>query len=102
MAEYVKVATTDEVAPGQPKLVEVNGRRVALFNLDGNFYAIDDFCTHRGAPLSEGEVMGKDIQCPWHGAMFDITTGEVSGPPADVGVERFNVRVAGSDIEVEI
>ncbi len=102
MAEYVKVATTDEVEPGKPRLVEVNGRRVALFNLDGTFYAIDDFCTHRGAPLSEGEVTGKDVQCPWHGAMFDITTGEASGPPADVGVDKFNVRVAGSDIEVEI
>lgn len=102
MAEYVKVATTDDVTPGQPRLVEVNGRRVVLFNLDGAFYAIDDFCSHRGAPLSEGEVMGKDVQCPWHGALFDITTGEASGPPADAGVETFKVRVAGSDIEVEI
>ena len=99
---YVKVATTDEVEPGKPKLVEVNGRKVALFNLDGTFYAIDDFCTHRGAPLSEGEVMGTDVQCPWHGAMFNITTGEASGPPADTGVDTFNVRVEGSNIEVEV
>ena len=102
MAVYVKVATTDEVAPGQPKLVEVNGRRVALFNLDGSFYAMDDVCTHRGAPLSEGEVMGKEVQCPWHGALFDIATGEASGPPAEAGVEVFRVRVEGSDIEVEV
>ena len=102
MGEYVKVATTDDVEPGKPKLVEVNGRRVALFNVDGDFYAIDDVCTHRGAPLSEGEVTGKDVQCPWHGAYFDVTTGEASGPPADVGVDTFKVRVAGSDIEVEV
>ena len=99
---YVKVATTDEIEPGQSKPVDVNGRKVALFNLDGKYYAIDDFCTHRGAPLSEGEVMGKDVQCPWHGAFFDIITGEPSGPPADTGVDTFKVRVEGSDIEVEV
>ncbi len=102
MAGYVKVATTNDVEPGKSKLVEVNGRRIALFNLEGTFYAIDDFCTHRGAPLSEGEVIGKDVQCPWHGALFDVTTGEPSGPPADAGVDTFNVRVDGSDIEVEV
>ena len=78
MAGYVKVATTNDVEPGKSKLVEVNGRRIALFNLDGTFYAIDDFCTHRGASLSEGDVIGKDVQCPWHGALFDVTTGEPS------------------------
>ena len=102
MAGYVKVATTNDVEPGKSKLVEVNGRRIALFNLEGTFYAIDDFCTHRGAPLSEGEVIGKDVQCPWHGALFDVTTGAPSGPPADAGVDTFNVRVDGSDIEVEV
>ncbi len=102
MAEYIKVATTDEVEPGGSKLVEVQGRRVALFNLEGTFYAIDDVCTHRGAPLSEGELMGREVQCPWHGACFDVTTGEASGPPAEEGVDTFNVRVAGSDVEVEV
>jgi len=102
MPGYVKVATTDEVVPGQGKPVEVNGQKLALFNVDGAYYAIEDTCTHRGGPLSEGEVKGQEVECPWHGALFNVVTGEASGPPADVAVAKFNVRVQGSDIEVEV
>lgn len=102
MAGFVKVAKTDDVAPGQSKLVEVNGKKIALFNVEGSFYAIDDTCTHRGGPLSEGVLEGKQVTCPWHGATFDVTTGEVLGPPAPGGVARYNIRVEGADIEVEM
>jgi nitrite reductase/ring-hydroxylating ferredoxin subunit len=81
----VKVAKTDEVAPGQGKLVEVNGKKIALFNVEGSFYAIDDACSHLGGPLAEGFLDGNEVTCPWHGARFDITTGEVLRPP---GCER--------------
>ena len=102
MAEFVKVAKTDEIAPGQGKMVEVSGKKIALFNVEGSFHAIDDTCTHRGGPLSEGILEGEQVTCPWHGAVFDVRTGEVLSPPAPKGVSRYDVRVEGDDVEVEI
>ena len=102
MAEFVKVAKTEDVVPGQGKMVEVSGKKIALFNLEGTYYAIDDTCTHKGGPLSEGELSGKEVTCPWHGAVYDVTTGEALGPPAPKGVSRYNVRVSGENIEVEV
>ncbi len=102
MPEFVKVAKTDEVPSGQAKMVDVNGKEIALFNVDGSFYAIDNTCTHVGGPLSEGELSGVEVTCPWHGGVFDVTTGEVLGPPPGRAVNRYNVRVEGSDIEVEV
>jgi len=102
MAEFIKVATTGEIAPGQAKLVEVGGSEIALFNVGGSFHAIDNTCTHVGGPLCEGEIDGVEVTCPWHGAVFDVTTGRVLGPPAAESVTRYNVRVNGSDLEVEV
>jgi len=102
MAEYVKVAQASELEPNHGKLVEVQGKKIALFNVDGEFHAIDDTCTHRGGPLSEGELEGEEVTCPWHGAKFKVSTGEVLGPPAPKGVSAYNVRVNGPDIELEL
>jgi nitrite reductase/ring-hydroxylating ferredoxin subunit len=102
MAAFVKIAKSEDIQPGQGKMFEVGGRRVALFNVDGGFYAIDDTCTHRGGPLSEGELSGKEVTCPWHGAVFDVTTGQVLRPPAPAGISSYNLRVEGGDIEVEL
>lgn len=102
MAAFVKVATTSELAPGQAKKVEVQGKAIALFNLGGSYHAIDDTCTHRGGPLSEGQVQGDIVTCPWHGAKFKVTSGEVLGPPARAGVASYPTRITGSDIEVEV
>ena len=66
MEGFVKIAKSDEIQPGQGKMVEVDGKKIALFNVDGAFYAIDDTCTHRGGPLSEGELSGKEVTCPLH------------------------------------
>ena len=93
MAQFVKVASTADLAPGEAKCVEAAGKKIALFNLEGTFYAIDDTCTHRGGPLSEGEVSGEEVTCPWHGAVYNIKTGAVLGPPAPRGVARYAVRV---------
>src|SRR5437764_11356286 len=79
MAQFVKVASTADLAPGEAKCVEAAGKKIALFNLEGTFFAIDDTCTHRGGPLSEGEVSGEEVTCPWHGAVYNIKTGEVLG-----------------------
>ena len=102
MGEFVKVAGAGEIAPGEGKAVDDGARRIALFNIDGPFYAIDDTCTHRGGPLSEGMVVGAEVTCPWHGAVFNVTTGSVLGAPAPRDVARYDVRVTGGDIEVEL
>ena len=102
MSGFIKVATTDELADQQAKLVEVEGHKIALFRVNGAFYALSDACTHRGGPLSEGELEGAEVTCPWHGAKFDIPTGAVHGSPAREGVKSYPVRVTGADIEVEV
>ena len=102
MPTFVRVATTHELAPGQGKLVEVHQKRIALFNVAGRFYAIDDMCPHRGAPLSEGELEGAAVVCPWHGAIFELQTGAVTRPPAAVGVMTYETRVRGDSIEIAI
>jgi len=96
------VAGASEVAPGHAKMVEVEGKKIALFNVNGSLYAIDDTCTHRGGPLSEEVLECNQVTCPWHGAIFDVTTGDVLGPPDPKGVARYKVRVEGSNIEVEV
>jgi nitrite reductase/ring-hydroxylating ferredoxin subunit len=102
MGEFVKIATAGELGPGQAKCVAVNDKEIALFNVDGAFCAIDNTCTHVGGPLSEGELEGNRITCPWHGAVFDVTTGEVLGPPAGQNVAKYNTRLSDNDIEVEL
>jgi nitrite reductase/ring-hydroxylating ferredoxin subunit len=102
MPGFVKVARTEEVPVGTARMVEVNGKEVALFNVAGSFHAIDNTCTHVGGPLCEGEINGAEVTCPWHGAVFDVTSGQALGPPAAQSVARYNVRVEGPDIEIEI
>lgn len=102
MAGFVKAAKTGDIALGSAKMVEVGGKKIAIFNVDGKYYAIDNTCTHRGGPLAEGALEGKEVTCPWHGAVFDVTTGEVLGPPAPKPVSCYGVRVSGKDIEVEV
>ncbi len=102
MADFVNVAKTNEIEPGQARLVDVQGKQIAVFNVDGEFFALDNTCTHRGGPLAEGTISGHEVTCPWHGATYNIKTGEVLGPPANRGVARYGVRVTGPDIEVQV
>jgi nitrite reductase/ring-hydroxylating ferredoxin subunit len=102
MAKAIKVAQTGDLAPGTGKVVQAEGRSIALFNVDGTFFAIDNTCTHRGGPLGEGVLTGGTVECPWHGAQFDVKTGAVTGPPAPSGVRSFPVSVEGSDVVVEL
>lgn len=102
MAEYVKTAKANEIKPGEARLVDVNGKSIALFNVEGQFFAIDNTCTHRGGPLAKGDISGHEVTCPWHGAKFNVRTGEVVGPPAQRPVSCYNVRVAGTDVEIEM
>ena len=102
MPEYLKIAKVDDIAQGQAKLIEVKSREIALFNIAGTFHAIDNSCTHVGGPLCEGEIAGSEVTCPWHGAVFDVTTGNVLGPPAAEAVTCFNLRVENGEILLEI
>jgi nitrite reductase/ring-hydroxylating ferredoxin subunit len=102
MSKLVKIAETKDVAPGTGKVVEAEGRSLALFNVGGTFHAIDNTCPHEGGPLGEGELTGEVVCCPWHGAEFNVKTGEVLCPPADEAVRRFPVKVQGNDVLVEL
>ncbi len=96
------MATTSEVPPGTIKAVEVEGERIALCNVDGEFRAVQDECTHEYFPLSEGQLDGDVLTCSLHGARFDVETGEVLGLPADEPVKIYQVRVEGEDILVAV
>ena len=101
MADFVKVAKTSEIPAGQGKCVEVEGRRLAIFNVDGSYYAIDDVCQHQGGPLGEGELSGKIVTCPWHGWEYDVTNG-INTFDTDLKQEQFQVKVDGNDILVAL
>ena len=102
MAEsgFEKVAETSELSTGEMKSVPLGQEKVLLANVDGEFYVIGDTCTHRGGTLSEGNLDGEQVQCPLHGAIFSVVTGEVLNPPAREGVQSHQVRILGNDILV--
>src|SRR5438270_1586477 len=102
MSDFAKVAEPSELPPGGKKLAEVDGRAIAVFNVGGCFYAIDDVCTHDGGPLAEGELMGAEIQCPRHGARFDVRTGRALCLPAFEPVATHRVEVRGDEVHVAL
>ena len=102
MSQWHSAAKISDVKSGHGKQISVEGKVLALFNLEGMFYAIDDTCTHAGGSLSEGPVAGTVVTCPWHGATFDIITGAVLSDPAYEGVPAYKVKVEGDDVLIEI
>ncbi len=98
MSDFRKVANTSNLAPGEKMLVEYQGSPVGLFNIEGQFYAIHDICTHDEGPLVEGELHGSVIVCPRHGARFDVKTGAVRTLPAYAPVPTYQVKIEGEDI----
>lgn len=97
-ARYVKVGTTADVPDGRPEIFDVDDRKIAVYRLDGAYYAIEDLCTHDGGPVAEGEIDGGEVICPRHGARFDIKTGAARSFPAVTPVDTFPVRVDGDEI----
>jgi nitrite reductase/ring-hydroxylating ferredoxin subunit len=95
------VAETHEVPPGRGRVVTAGGREVALFHVDGTFYAIDNACAHRGGPLGEGALRGPVVACPWHDWRYDVRTGENALDPR-FRVARYPVRVEGTSLLIEI
>lgn len=100
MANVIAVASTEAVPNNSVKAFVVNGEKIAVFNLGGKFYAIADTCSHEEAYLSEGEITGTQVECPRHGARFDITTGRNLTLPAVVPVKKYEVKVEGAKIFV--
>ncbi len=102
MPEFVKVGKTGDVVPGTARVFQANGRRLAICNVDGDLFAVDDICTHDGGDLGEGELDGFAIECPRHGARFDVRNGEVMALPAVRAVGGYAVKVEGDDILVAL
>ncbi|MCM8811569.1 MAG: non-heme iron oxygenase ferredoxin subunit [Candidatus Omnitrophica bacterium] len=102
MSGWVKAAQTSDLPEGSIKVVEAKGRRIALARNGGAFYAIEDLCTHDGGPLGEGTLEGEEVECPRHGARFNVKTGEAITLPAVVPVKTFPVKVDGNDVLIQI
>lgn len=100
MPNFQKAAQVSDVAPGAGVCVELGGRQIALFNVDGAFYAIDNTCPHRGGPLAEGELEGTAVTCPWHAWQFDLKTGE--SITDDSCVARYDVQVEGDAVLIAL
>ena len=99
MAEFLKVCKTSDVPAGSGRTVDVKGKPVAVFNVDGNFYAISDTCIHRGGPLGEGELEGKVVTCSWHGWRYDVISGANETNPS-APIAKYEVKVEGEDLLV--
>jgi len=99
---FTRVATVQEVPPGTARQITLGDRQLALFNVAGTFHAIDDSCPHQGGPLSEGALLGNEVECPWHGARFNVGTGAHLCPPARADVTSYQVRVVGDEIQIDL
>ncbi len=100
MSDWINVAKVGEIAPGGHRIADVDGTHIAVFNIAGEYYAIEDVCTHDGGELAGGNVIGDQIECLRHGARFCIRTGAVMAPPAYEPVAKFPVRVENGEIQV--
>jgi 3-phenylpropionate/trans-cinnamate dioxygenase ferredoxin subunit len=98
--EFVQVVEAGEVNPGERILIEIDGQPIAVFNVDGKYYAIGDVCTHDDGPLGDGEMDGFTIICPRHGARFDIRSGKALALPAVIDTPWYPVRVEAGWVEV--
>ncbi len=97
----VKVASKSSIKPGEGKAVSAGGKEIALFNVDGQFFAIDNACAHRGGPLGEGMLDGNVVTCPLHGWKYNVTSGNAVMPPGP-HQKSFLVKIEGDDVLVEV
>src|SRR5256884_4434211 len=101
MANFVKVCKAGDVKAGCGKSIDINGKAIGVFNVDGKFYAINDVCGHRGGPLGEGELDGTTVICPWHGWRYNVTTGRNIMDESE-GVDRYEVKVEGGAVLIAV
>ena len=97
-----KVGQVEDFPEGKVKIVRVDGERVAICNVEGTLYAVEDRCTHDDAPLGEGDLEGCEIECPRHGARFDVRDGSVTLAPAVYPIETYDIEVRGDEVFVSI
>lgn len=101
MPDFVTAAKVSEINEGEGKVVNVNGREIALFNVEGTFYAIDNACRHKGGPLGEGMLDGSIVTCPWHHWTYNVRTG-VSPVNPQVKVDTYEIKVEGDEVKVKV
>jgi 3-phenylpropionate/trans-cinnamate dioxygenase ferredoxin component len=101
MPNFVKVASVSQVTPGTGIVASADGKEVAVFNVDGEFYVIDNVCKHRGGPLGEGELEGETVTCPWHAWQYNVKTGTCLTKDG-IKMDTYEVRVEDDDIKVAI
>lgn len=99
---FVRVGNSGDISEGSAKVFQVGDRNIAVCNVSGGLYAIDDICSHDLARLNQGHLDGFEIECPRHGARFDVRTGEVTEHPARLPIDCFKVRVKDGSIEVDV
>ena len=103
MPEFIKVANASDLPAGRTATVQIGSRTIAIFNVNGEFFALDNACTHRGGPLAEGFVDRNNltVQCPWHGWIYSLATGK---SPIDslAKVEKFEVKVEGDEVRISL
>lgn len=102
MSEFEFVAKTTDIAENEMKLVEVDEQLVLIVHVDGEYYCIDDVCTHDGGTLFDGTVAGHEVACPRHGAKFDVRTGEATKMPATQPTGCHEVKVEGDQIFIRL
>lgn len=100
MSDWVDVAAAEELPPGAHRVVDVEGVQILVVNLDGEYFALEDVCTHDGTPIGEGDVHGDEITCPRHGARFCLRTGEALCAPAYEPIPTFPVRIRAGIVQV--
>jgi 3-phenylpropionate/trans-cinnamate dioxygenase ferredoxin subunit len=96
-----RVAATGDVPEGQVRVVSAGNRSIALCNVGGTFYALDNLCTHDNGPLGEGRLAGETVECPRHGARFDVKTGSVRALPAVRPIKTYPVQIEGEEVLVD-
>lgn len=101
MAEFVRIAGTADIKPGTGTTIEAGGKSLAVFNVDGAYYAIDNTCVHRGGPLGEGDLDGDVVMCPWHNWTYDVKTGRCVNNPSAC-VQSYPVTVDGADVKIQL
>jgi nitrite reductase (NADH) small subunit/3-phenylpropionate/trans-cinnamate dioxygenase ferredoxin subunit len=101
MTDFITVAQVCDIPPGTGRTVEVRGIWIALFNVDGAFYAIDNACPHAGGPLGEGKLNDTVVECPWHGWKFSVVSGERVGN-SNFQVACCEVRVEGTHVQIAL
>jgi 3-phenylpropionate/trans-cinnamate dioxygenase ferredoxin subunit len=99
--DFTKVALTTDIPEGEVRVYNCNGNEIAVCHVEDKYYAVADLCTHDGGPLGEGELVGSQIECPRHGARFDVKTGKALCLPAVIGIPTYEVKVSGEEILVK-